>query len=151
MAIVPTPTPDYIGFPRPSDVSWNADSTLLAVGSTAGVYLFTTDDFSAPPTLIISDARISELTLKSSCVTPLFGANVTSTSISLSGGEIVAQHRTEQRQFGHVPLLAKCHNRLLGDGDMCSLKRLNLRRLHIHTVPANRRSHGSDTTSCRIG
>lgn len=59
--IVPTPTPDYIGIPDASDVSWNADGTLLAVASADGVYLYSAADFGAAPALIIGDYDIDEV------------------------------------------------------------------------------------------
>ncbi len=59
--IVPTPTPEYTGIPDASDVSWNADGTLLAVASADGVYLFSAADFGAAPTVILSEYHIDEV------------------------------------------------------------------------------------------
>lgn len=61
LELVPTATPPYIGLPNARVVAWNADGSLIAVGTSDGVYLFDAQDFSAPPAQFLPGAEIDEL------------------------------------------------------------------------------------------
>lgn len=62
VAILPTPTPDYIGIPDPTEISWNSDGSLIAVGTLHdGMFVYDTSDWSLPPRQIFEDASIWSL------------------------------------------------------------------------------------------
>lgn len=61
IAIVPTATPAYIGLPNPTSVSWNADGTLLAVGTDDGVYLYDVANEAQPIQQLFAGIRVISL------------------------------------------------------------------------------------------
>lgn len=58
----PTPTPAYIGLPMPTEIGWNSDGSMIAVGTNEdGIFVFDTSDWSQPPTQILENTHISSL------------------------------------------------------------------------------------------
>jgi hypothetical protein len=94
LALVPTPTPAYIGLNEAQAIAWSADGARIAVGTRDGLYLFDAGDPDAEPELLLPGVEVFELAFHPEnpdliAVAQYDDENFSASLLNLSDGEVV--------------------------------------------------------------